>query len=78
MPQRYNKYKTKAILLFSIIICRTQPVEKNRYPLNTTYTQLCNIPYQNQPDLLRKIKYKTAKLFFFPQSFDKENIPISL
>ena len=23
MPQRYNKYKTKAILLFSIIICRT-------------------------------------------------------
>jgi len=39
MPQRYNKYKTKAILLFSIIICRTQPVEKNRYPLNTTYIQ---------------------------------------
>ena len=43
-----------------------------------SYPQLCNIPYQNQPDLLRKIKYKTAKLFFFPQSFDKENIPISL
>ncbi len=43
-----------------------------------SYPQLCNIPYQNQPDLLRKIKYKTAELFFFPQSFDKENIPISL
>ena len=43
-----------------------------------SYPQLCNIPYQNQPDLLRKIKYKTEKLFFFPQSFDKENIPISL
>ena len=70
MPQRYNKYKTKAILLFSI------PLKYNDKIMS--YPQLCNIPYQNQPDLLRKIKYKTAKLFFFPQSFDKENIPISL
>ena len=43
-----------------------------------SYPQLCNIPYQNQPDLLRKIKYKTAKLFFFPQIFDKTNTTMSL
>ncbi len=38
-----------------------------------SYPQLCNIPYQNQPDLLRKIKNtRLQSYFFFPQSFDKE------
>ena len=43
-----------------------------------SYPQLCNKHDQNILHHCKKIKYKTAKLFFFPQSFDKENIPISL